>query len=162
MTGDFKRSINIPVPIWVGDFMNYDKNHLLVYMKMFPDGMKKHKDSFHPYFLMSKQDGRLKTLDVEVAEMKDGRLHQSYGGDAKCYRGCTIGYQTSPLICNGNDFYISDFASDTIYSFIDMNLEQLVFEVPDACNLRCKYCAYGDLCEGVMERDPIRIKSPEF
>lgn len=25
------------------------------------------------------------------------------------------------------------------------NLKQLVFEVTDACNLRCKYCAYADL-----------------
>lgn len=27
------------------------------------------------------------------------------------------------------------------------NLSQLVFEVTDACNLKCKYCAYGDLYE---------------
>ena len=25
------------------------------------------------------------------------------------------------------------------------NLRQLVFEVTDACNLRCKYCGYGEL-----------------
>ena len=25
------------------------------------------------------------------------------------------------------------------------NLKQLIFEVTDACNLRCKYCGYGDL-----------------
>ena len=25
------------------------------------------------------------------------------------------------------------------------NLKQLVFEVTDACNLRCKYCGYGEL-----------------
>jgi Arylsulfatase regulator (Fe-S oxidoreductase) len=27
------------------------------------------------------------------------------------------------------------------------NLPQLVFEVTDACNLRCKYCAYGEFYE---------------
>ena len=27
------------------------------------------------------------------------------------------------------------------------NLPQLVFEVTDACNLKCKYCIYGDLYE---------------
>ncbi len=26
-----------------------------------------------------------------------------------------------------------------------INLRQLVFEVTDACNLNCKYCAYSDL-----------------
>lgn len=33
-----------------------------------------------------------------------------------------------------------------------MHLRQLVFEVTDACNLRCKYCAYADLYEGYDER----------
>lgn len=32
------------------------------------------------------------------------------------------------------------------------NLENLVFEVTDACNLRCKYCGYGELYEGYDER----------
>ena len=29
-----------------------------------------------------------------------------------------------------------------------INLKQLVFEVTDACNLHCKYCAYAELYEG--------------
>ena len=32
------------------------------------------------------------------------------------------------------------------------HLKQLVFEVTDACNLRCKYCAYSDLYGGYDER----------
>lgn len=42
-------------------------------------------------------------------------------------------------------------ADDIINSII--NLRQLVFEVTDACNLKCKYCAYGDLYYGYDERD---------
>lgn len=34
-----------------------------------------------------------------------------------------------------------------------INLRQLVFEVTDACNLRCKYCSYVDLYEGYDERN---------
>ena len=26
-----------------------------------------------------------------------------------------------------------------------VNLEQLTFEVTDSCNLKCKYCGYGEL-----------------
>lgn len=26
-----------------------------------------------------------------------------------------------------------------------INLQQLVFEVTDKCNLKCKYCAYGEM-----------------
>ena len=32
------------------------------------------------------------------------------------------------------------------------NLRQLVFEVTDACNLRCKYCGYGELYSDHDER----------
>lgn len=34
-----------------------------------------------------------------------------------------------------------------------MHLRQLVFEVTDACNLRCRYCSYADLYEGYDERN---------
>ena len=34
-----------------------------------------------------------------------------------------------------------------------MNLKQLVFEVTDACNLKCKYCGYSDLYEGYDARE---------
>src|SRR5690554_3191820 len=33
-----------------------------------------------------------------------------------------------------------------------VNLKQLVFEVTDACNLKCKYCGYGELYEGYDPR----------
>lgn len=33
------------------------------------------------------------------------------------------------------------------------NLNQIVFEVTDACNLKCKYCAYGELYEGYDNRE---------
>lgn len=35
-----------------------------------------------------------------------------------------------------------------------INLKQLIFEVTDTCNLRCKYCSYSELYEG----DYIRIE----
>lgn len=34
-----------------------------------------------------------------------------------------------------------------------INLRQLVFEVTDSCNLRCKYCGYADLYEGYDKRE---------
>jgi len=34
-----------------------------------------------------------------------------------------------------------------------VNLQQLTFEVTDACNLRCKYCGYGDLYFGYDKRE---------
>jgi len=40
-----------------------------------------------------------------------------------------------------------------------INLKQLVFEVTDRCNLKCKYCGYGELYEGYDER---KSKSLQF
>ena len=37
------------------------------------------------------------------------------------------------------------------------HLPQLVFEVTDACNLRCKYCAYADLYEGYDKRENLKM-----
>ena len=33
------------------------------------------------------------------------------------------------------------------------NLPQLVFEVTDACNLKCKYCAYGEFYSDFDKRE---------
>lgn len=38
-----------------------------------------------------------------------------------------------------------------------MNLRHLVFEVTDACNLRCKYCGYADLYEGYDQRENLKF-----
>lgn len=41
-------------------------------------------------------------------------------------------------------------AKDIRYNLI--NLKQLVFEVTDACNLRCKYCGYAEFYDGYDTR----------
>jgi len=48
-----------------------------------------------------------------------------------------------------DSFYKID-GKTVLYQLI--HLKQIVFEVTDACNLRCKYCAYSDLYEGYDER----------
>lgn len=54
---------------------------------------------------------------------------------------------------------MSDFVEieeqDVYYNLV--NLRQLVFEVTDACNLRCKYCGYADLYEGYDTRENLML-----
>lgn len=38
-----------------------------------------------------------------------------------------------------------------------IHLSQIVFEVTDACNLRCKYCAYSELYEGYDSRENLKF-----
>jgi uncharacterized protein len=40
------------------------------------------------------------------------------------------------------------------------NLKQLTFEVTDACNLNCKYCAYGELYDDYDNRENKKISLP--
>lgn len=47
---------------------------------------------------------------------------------------------------------IKYITSDNVVSAL-ANLPQLVFEVTDACNLRCKYCAYGEFYEDYDMRE---------
>ncbi|MDR1458722.1 MAG: radical SAM peptide maturase, partial [Bacteroidales bacterium] len=43
------------------------------------------------------------------------------------------------------------YDSDILHALI--NLKQIVFEVTDGCNLRCKYCGYADLYGGYDKRE---------
>lgn len=54
---------------------------------------------------------------------------------------------------------MSDYAKisslDVEYNLI--NLNQLIFEVTDACNLHCKYCGYADLYDGYDQRENLKL-----
>lgn len=50
-----------------------------------------------------------------------------------------------------NHRYDGTISLDTV-EYNLANLKQIVFEVTDACNLRCKYCAYGELYSDHDER----------
>lgn len=53
-----------------------------------------------------------------------------------------------------------DSFTEITYSMLEynlMHLRQVIFEVTDACNLQCKYCAYSDLYEGYDTRENIKF-----
>lgn len=45
--------------------------------------------------------------------------------------------------------------NDILYNLL--KLPQLIFEVTDMCNLRCKYCGYADLYEGYDKRENLKF-----
>ena len=47
---------------------------------------------------------------------------------------------------------MTKYVSSNLISYQLSNLSQITFEVTDACNLRCKYCAYGELYEDYDKR----------
>lgn len=60
-----------------------------------------------------------------------------------------------------DDFFVEDeitFKTDYSSEAIKMNLanlRQLLIEVTDACNLKCKYCGYGDLYANYDKRNAL-------
>jgi uncharacterized protein len=59
-------------------------------------------------------------------------------------------YPKSMSVYRKNRYY-NNFFKDQIEKFV-ANINQVTFEVTDACNLKCKYCAYGEFYEGYDER----------
>ena len=57
---------------------------------------------------------------------------------------------------NNFEFIYMRVSADNIRYNLN-NLFQLVFEVTDMCNLRCKYCGYADLYEGYDERENLKF-----
>ena len=72
-------------------------------------------------------------------------------------------YKMFMLYKNGrkDDFFVEDeitFKTDYSSEAIKMNLanlRQLLIEVTDACNLKCKYCGYGDLYANYDKRNAL-------
>ncbi|MDR0955289.1 MAG: 6-bladed beta-propeller, partial [Rikenellaceae bacterium] len=118
--GDFKREIEIPKPLWIRDLANFDTNNLLVCTTT-SNSREGRKELFTPYYLVSKQTGEYNPLPIEVLETTDGKIRQMVGDE---YR--VISISSSPIIRNGDEFFISDFASDTIYSLKSENLSPFI------------------------------------
>ena len=45
-------------------------------------------------------------------------------------------------------YHLSARVSDKEIDTFLVNLKQVLFEVTDSCNLKCKYCVYGDFYTG--------------
>jgi hypothetical protein len=118
--GDFKREIEIPKPLWIRDWVNFDKDNLLVCTTT-SNSREGLKELFTPYYLVSKQTGEYNPLPIEVSETKDGKIRKEVGNE---YR--VISISSSPIIRNGEEFFISDFACDTIYSLKEGDLSPFI------------------------------------
>ena len=54
---------------------------------------------------------------------------------------------------------IKEYLTPTHICYQLANLKQLTFEVTDACNLNCKYCAYGEFYNDYDQRENKKINS---
>lgn len=86
---------------FIEDLTDYDPQYLLAYMRPSPEALKKQGKTYHLYYLdylVSKQDGTWKPLDLTVAEIKDGKMRLQKQTDNSHVRSHLKGYKTSPII----------------------------------------------------------------
>jgi hypothetical protein len=126
LSGEFKRKISIPHPMYVASMKNYDKDNLLVWTTVTPGAQKDMaaKGHFPRYYYVSKNTGEFASLPLMVSEYRDGRLTQNSNG---YYR--VSGYGAFPITYNGDEIVLSDYACDTIYTLNGGRLSPFIVSV---------------------------------
>ena len=102
--------------------LNYNKNYLLGYdfgavlfNRELPDRP--------PYFLINKHDGSRHPLDLKI---RNGLTNQIYDGKGE-YMGAL---SHSSLLQNGNECWITELSSDTIFSLVNKKLVPVAVQNP--------------------------------
>ena len=134
--GEHKRTMNVPVPVWMRNMKNYDKENLLVGTRLSPDAMvertndnyagEAYKKPHTPYYLVSKQTGKFTPLPIKVSELREGMRTQVTPVDNHTSYYGISGYGAFPITGSEDDVILSDYACDTIYSFSKGKLSPFV------------------------------------
>lgn len=127
--GDFKRSFPIKCgkEFSLGLVYDYDKDFLIGY-----NNFSYHKDSklldSHPYYLISKKDGKVTPLPIKVKDPINRRL-RPIGTDGNMSSPVYL-FEMINLLKNGDDVFIGDFALDTLYTTKDYKLTPVAVQKP--------------------------------
>ncbi len=111
---------------------NLNKDYLIGYHDTYSDESKQCTDS-HPFYIMSKEDGKLTPLDLTIPNGISGTLAiiKEKLGPGETYVS-TPYLPIYPLQMNADEALIADFALDTIYSFKDGRLSPLAVKTASA------------------------------
>lgn len=72
--------------------------------------------------------------------------------DAKLYLSQYSQFENAVIQYTADESYNTELTPKMIETTLS-NLEQITFEVTDACNLKCKYCGYGEFYDNYDMRD---------
>lgn len=127
--GECKRSMSLAAPgegletmVAYTQIRNYDKDYLLGYdynaayfLRELPDRP--------PYYLINKESGTRYPLDLKI---RNGLTDQIFNN-----QGERIGALTYfPLLQNGDEYWITELSSDTIYSLVNRQLIPIAVQTP--------------------------------
>lgn len=126
--GDFKRSFPIKkeglllIPTY-----NYNKDYLVGYNKFTSRSDFKLLDP-HPYYLISKRDGKISPLPIDVENSINTKLERKF------VKGGTYSISLSEMINllkAGDETFIGDFALDTLYISKEHKLTPVAVQKPE-------------------------------
>lgn len=118
--GNFLRTLSLRRQVWPNQLLDYDKDYLLWYdTKDMHEVWNDRQAPAFPYFLVSKQDGRVVSVPLEIARRKSNKYFycDSEG------RGMITGISIVPLVRYVGG--IADLAGDTVYHYINHKLVPL-------------------------------------
>lgn len=128
LDGSFKRDLKLPFHYWITSLFNYDKDHLLCYEGYGIElGTSDNRTKYNkqPYALISKEDGKVTPWDITL----DERIGSSI---RKAGVSGVVGLSIKPLLKNGSEFLISDYACDTIYTLRGGHLAPFLLKSPSS------------------------------
>lgn len=110
---------------------NYDQDYLIGYNHYSTLNLEM-KDT-RPYYLISKRDGEVIPLNLEIKDRINSCLHKeiitSDDGKAIFVSSDIIGEMT-PMLKNGNEMLVADYALDTLYCLKDKKIRPLAVQTP--------------------------------
>lgn len=134
LDGTFKRKFVLPAKHKSAYLLDYDENFLICYNNYYSDVPWRQLDQKeielrdNPYYLISKTTGDMTPLNYYIPNRIGNQLHlMRANGDGLSYQA-----NIEPIVKNGSEIIISEFADDTIYSLKDKKLSPIMVKNPSA------------------------------
>lgn len=134
LDGTFKRKFVLPAKHKSAYLLDYDENFLICYNNYYSDAPWQQLDQKeielrdNPYYFISKTTGDITPLNYYIPNRIGNQLHlMRANGDGLSYQA-----NIEPIVKNGSEIIISEFADDTIYSLKDKKLSPIMVKNPSA------------------------------
>lgn len=114
--GEYKRELMLNMQMWPKNLFSYDDNYLICYDSYQLNTQTNNKNEF-PYSLIRKKTGEVIPIPIKISSRVSS-------GFATINKGRYQSYSVNiePMIKTSNGVIISDFAKDTIFSYINKTL----------------------------------------
>ncbi len=137
LDGTFKHQYDIDVRIRQKDMLNDRQGHLIFYREYTGGVVKGQIEPYRPLVRMSLADGKVDSLTWQKQYHINKEVKAKFGD-----RSVTMVLPVPALTRLGDEAYVSEVSSDTIYRLMGDNLEPFIARTPSVQDEDCKYLLY--------------------